>query len=261
MVFGEHLARRSERKARHVDRLVARHHGAAEPERLRRRKAVDERQRRIVAQQPRLDFARPHDARRTDEPQRRDVAFDFRTVQRLHEGARERIAYDRRGRYSVTLDRRQRFVGVETARRQRHARSAVRHRGHRRQQPGAVHHRRQRQIHRRRFDLQTLDVSREIRRRRHADARIAASAGASPQVVVAPHHAFRHAGRSAGIQEQHVVAGTVDAERRAAADLRQCLVFARRRRHRHGRPRPPPKAAPSEAARGSPQRVRANSAA
>ena len=55
------------------------------------------------------------------------------------------------------------------------------------------------------------------RRRRHAQQRVAGRADDVEQVVLAPHHALRHAGRAAGVEEQQVV---------AAARRRRCRASA-----------------------------------
>ena len=73
----------------------------------------------------------------------------------------------------------------------------------------------------------------DIFRRDQIRCRRGAGRAGEPVIIVRPHHAFRHAGRAAGIQENHVVAGTRDVERRAVADLREVVErhgeFDRRR--------------------------------
>ena len=95
-----------------------------------------------------------------------------------------------------------------------------------------MHQRRQRQIHRRWFLRNAFDVGIEIGRRRLAEPRIAARTRHAPQIVVAPHHALRHARRAAGVQEQHVVRRPANAERRAIAASRRAP------RRRYFRPQP-----------------------
>jgi len=71
-----------------------------------------------------------------------------------------------------------------------------------------------------------------VKVRRHRQACLARPLHARfPPDGVCPHHAFRHAGRPAGIQQQEIVAGSGDLQRGRIAICRQLLVGLGKRQH------------------------------
>ena len=180
---------------------------------------------------PPLHFHAPHRAGRRDRREARKIVAAGRFVQRAQQRLRKRIAYDRHARDAVLLHGIPDRMRIEIHVVDRDDGTAGKERHQRRHESRAVHERarRQRAAARRRHGQHGREC---VLRVRHFDAGRAMQPVAPQigEIAMPPHHAFGHARGAAGVDENHVVRGALDAQRQAFALFRQHIVIFRERR-------------------------------
>ena len=140
---------------------------------------------------------------RTDETsQRPGLAFSA-----LRIGSREAVADDDEGLGPVAVDGVQQLLGIEGRAFQRDHRAAGHHCAHPGQQTCAVHQRRGGEVATRGSDSPGM-VTQRLEGLGHRAQLSGRLQGDLAQVVVGPHHALRHAGGAAGVDEELVLAAS-----------------------------------------------------
>ena len=212
VVVGEHVDGGPELELRRAGRLALGRCGRAEPHRFRRAVGVDEQHVAEVLEQPILGLLAPHHARTRHQAETAQIPASRVGVQRLEERFGEGITDDDRPIDRLPFDEVEEFLGDERPVRVGHDAAAEHEHDQRGELPGAVHERARRDHHRAWADGASGQFV-DRRHRRVAEERLPALTEHVEQVVLAPHHAFGHAGRPAGVEEQEVI--TADAPRTA----------------------------------------------
>ncbi len=182
-----------------------------------------------MAEQALLGLLRPHDTGRHDHPQRRDVPAVRVGVECPKDRLGERVADDRRRVDAVALHGVEELLGAEVTALHRGDRAPDHQVAEGVEQPRAVHQRCGGHVARARLH-DALGHGIEILFGGHP--LLVVGVEHPEQVVLTPHHALGHAGRTAGVEQQEVIAAASPGALDVVVGSRRChlLVGSRPRR-------------------------------
>ncbi len=156
-----------------------------------------------MAHEPLFRFGAPHDARGDDDPQRREIPSLRLGIERRQHRFREGITDDEGALDPLALECVEELIDREAGRREGDDGAPEREGVDRVEQPGAVHEWTGRQADR---PWPGRARSERCRIEFVAHRLLVGGIGDLEQVVLSPHDSLGHAGRTAGVEQQQIVA-------------------------------------------------------